>query len=189
MMIPLKGEYLNVDGSRAAARVGKSNMRFPPDFFSRSKTLVPQRALHFIKKNYPTETYVTALHYLLDCFFTPPHPNVSRPDELATTLARCPRDFTGSDKQYPAGNPLFSAEEVRAIMAGTETPEIKEALKAATDLAISKKAFGAPWLVVVDANGKEECFFGSDRFAFVYKFLGLPYHDVELLPPSNKGKL
>ncbi|KAJ4292281.1 hypothetical protein N0V88_005912 [Collariella sp. IMI 366227] len=33
-------------------------------------------------------------------------------------------------------------------------------------------------------------FFGSDRFHFVYRFLGLPYRDVELLPASmEKGKL
>ncbi|PKS06851.1 hypothetical protein jhhlp_006927 [Lomentospora prolificans] len=191
MMNPLKGEYLGRDGSRAAARVGKSNMRFPPDFFSRSKTLIPQRALHYIKKNYPTETYLTALHYLLDSYFTPPHPNVSKPDGLARALAQCPRGFKGSaaGEDYSAAGKLFSAEEVKAIMEGTETPEMKEALKATTEVAIRKRAFGAPWLVVTNSEGREEVFFGSDRFGFIYEFLGLPYHDVELLPPRSKGKL
>jgi len=186
MMVPRKGEHLSIDGARTAARVGKSNMRFPPNFFSRSRTIIPQRALHYIKRHYPTETYVTALHYLLDSFFTPPHPNVSKADELATVLAECPRGFAGSGRDYSREPRLFSAEDVRKIMEGTETEEIKDALKKTTEVALEKRAFGAPWLVVRNGDGVEEVFFGSDRFGFVYKHLGLPYRDVELLPPGSK---
>ncbi|KAG7290419.1 hypothetical protein NEMBOFW57_000419 [Staphylotrichum longicolle] len=72
----------------------------------------------------------------------------------------------------------------------TEGEEMKSALKRVTQEALDKGAFGAPWLWVSDGNGGEEPFFGSDRFHFVYEFLGLPYTGVTLLPAGEvKGKL
>lgn len=92
-------------------------------------------------------------------------------------------DFDG-----PAGKggQKFSAEEVAAIINATKTPEVKEALTRATNEALERGAYGAPWLWVTNTQGKSEPFFGSDRFHYVYKFLGLPYQDMALLPPPGE---
>lgn len=62
---------------------------------------------------------------------------------------------------------LFTKEQVEEIMKGTETPQIKEALKKTTQEALDKGAFGNPWIWVTDEKGRQEPFFGSDRYALV----------------------
>jgi len=43
---------------------------------------------------------------------------------------------------------------------------------------------------VRNTEGKEEPFFGSDRFHFMWEYLGLPWQDIEILPPKGeKAKL
>jgi 2-hydroxychromene-2-carboxylate isomerase len=74
-------------------------------------------------------------------------------------------------------------------MHATTTKEIKDLLSSVTKEALDKGAFGAPWFWVTNDVGASEPFFGSDRFHFIYKFLGLPYQDVALLPPGDKAKL
>ena len=59
---------------------------------------------------------------------------------------------------------LFSPNEVDDIMAAAETKEWKDRLLANTQEALDKGAFGAPWFWVRNAEGKEEPFFGSDRY-------------------------
>lgn len=59
---------------------------------------------------------------------------------------------------------LFSAKEVDEIMAAAETKEWKDKLLANTQEALDKGAFGAPWFWVRNAEGREEPFFGSDRY-------------------------
>lgn len=117
-------------------------------------TISPLRALHYIKENYPTTTFISALHYLFDKFWTPPHANLTEDPSLAATLAEA--------TETPEGGPrLFSEEDVARIMAGRA--EMKERLKKLTSEAVEKGAFGAPWLVATDADGKTDVFFGSDR--------------------------
>jgi glutathione S-transferase kappa 1 len=43
---------------------------------------------------------------------------------------------------------------------------------------------------VRNGEGKEEPFFGSDRFAFMWTFLGVPFRDIEIIPGKEvKAKL
>lgn len=56
-----------------------------------------------------------------------------------------------------------------------------------TAMLVEKGAFGAPWWLVTNSEGVEEPFFGSDRFHFVYQFLGVPFRDMEILPPGGSG--
>ena len=48
------------------------------------------------------------------------------------------------------------------LLAGAQTPEVKETLKATTEEAVARGAFGAPTFFVAD-----EMFFGNDRLDFV----------------------
>lgn len=94
---------------------------------------------------------------------------------------------------YKGGNPegkkLFSEDEVRRIMEAAGSKEMKDAMRAATEKALGQGAFGAPWIWATNRDGKAEPFFGSDRFRFIYKFLGLPFQDVKLLPATASSKL
>jgi len=55
-----------------------------------------------------------------------------------------------------------------AIVAGTQEPEIKDALKLANEAALERKVFGAPFIFVDD-----EPFWGQDRLAQVDRWLEL----------------
>lgn len=52
-------------------------------------------------------------------------------------------------------------------LAANDDPTIKTELRTATDLALAKGAFGAPWIVVSDDAGNEHSFWGQDRMEHV----------------------
>lgn len=135
--------------------MSKPDIAFPKgDFMAMSLTTSPLRALHFIKANYPTATFLSAMHFLFDRFWTPPHANVTDDATLAATLAAATETPAG-------GRRLFSDADVGRIMEARAT--MKDAVKKETARAVELGAFGAPWLWVTDAQGKGEAFFGSDR--------------------------
>ncbi|KAG5789897.1 hypothetical protein H9Q69_011054 [Fusarium xylarioides] len=163
-VLEAKGKYLARDSFRAAERLGVPYQGSPPDIVAISKTVSPLRALHFIKENYPESTYLAAIWFLFHKIWLPPH---EATDEL----------------DGGSGKKLFSDEDVEKIMNGRES--MKERVKDITGEAVQKGAFGAPWLIVTRDDGKSEAFFGSDRFNHIYRFLGVPFKDVEILPPSK----
>lgn len=61
--------------------------------------------------------------------------------------------------------------EAAALIARTADPAVKEALKATTQVAIDRGAFGAPTYFVM-GDGAPEMFFGSDRFPHLAARLG-----------------
>ncbi|KAK7737751.1 hypothetical protein SLS53_006371 [Cytospora paraplurivora] len=169
-----KARYGAIEGRRATAHAGRPEIRFPKDLMPMAHTVLPLRALHYIKANHPREKYHAALEHFFHKFWTPPNLNLSQEDVFAKVLA----DFDG-----------FSPDECEKILAGARSQEMKDALTRSTRSALDKGAFGAPWLWVRNDKGEAEPFFGSDRFQFVYKYLGLPHRDVELLPPGGQAKL
>lgn len=62
----------------------------------------------------------------------------------------------------------------------------KDKLTVNTKEVLDQGAFGAPWFWVTNEQGKEEPFFGSDRFHFMWEFLGLPWQDITILPKGTK---
>jgi glutathione S-transferase kappa 1 len=80
---------------------------------------------------------------------------------------------------------IFSNLDVDLIMAKAADKEWKDKLTANTKEALDLGAFGAPWMMVTNGQGVTEPFFGSDRWHFIWEFLGLPYRDLEVL---LKGK-
>lgn len=154
-MLPAKNKYLATDSRRAAQRVGKGGMRFPKDFMSMALTVSPLRALIYIKEHYPEKTFLSAMHFLFDRFWTPPHVNYTVDENLEATL-------TAATETPEGGQHLFSTEDVRRIMDGRL--EAKDTLKATTAKAVNELgAFGAPWIWATNSQGKGEAFFGSDR--------------------------
>jgi glutathione S-transferase kappa 1 len=63
---------------------------------------------------------------------------------------------------------------------------IKDKLKQNTDDAIKAGAFGAPTIIVTH-NGKDEMFFGSDRFEHIAHLLGKEWCGYN--PSSHKARL
>ena len=58
-----------------------------------------------------------------------------------------------------------------------------------TDVIENKGAYGAPWLWLTNSEGKSEPVFGSDRWQYVYDFLGVKYRDIEIAPSNGGSKL
>ena len=83
----------------------------------------------------------------------------------------------------------FDEKEVKEIMRLMSTKEYKDRLTANTETALKKGAFGAPWFWVNNGEGKEEPFFGSDRFAYMWRFLGVEFEDVKIKDKEGKAKL
>ncbi|GKT44054.1 glutathione S-transferase kappa 1 [Colletotrichum spaethianum] len=182
--LPAKAKYGNYDGRRASVRAGKPGITTPDNFMERSMTVLPLRVLHFVKANYPDAVYQTTWHWLLHCFWEPPNDNLTKPDVLAKALTEAPRQYPGDTKDR-----LFSEADVRRILEGAATQEIKDSVKTKTQEAIERGAFGAPWFWVVNEEGKGVPIFGSDRFHDMYEHLGVPYQDIAILPPRKDAKL
>jgi 2-hydroxychromene-2-carboxylate isomerase len=124
-------------------------------------TVVPLRCLHHIKRHYPPATFLAALHFLFHAFWAPPNQDLTTPAGVAAALRAAPEGFAGAGAGK--GGLLFTGEEVKRILQAAGTEEMKGVLKATTQEALGKGAFGAPWLWVSDGRGRAEPFFGSDR--------------------------
>ena len=105
--------------------------------------------------------------------WTSPHQNITQAPILASVLA---------------ATKLFSATQVNEIMAGATAQRWKDALTANTQTALAQGAFGAPWMWARDGKGKEEPFFGSDRWHFLWEFLGVGWRDLEVVPRGKGGR-
>lgn len=103
------------------------------------------RCMLYIERAFPTEQYEAAFRSLWTCYWGE-HMDISKPDVLAACLRR-----------------TFTDDEVKTILAQGTSPEFKKLLTEQTARVVAKGAFGAPWSLVTDGDGKEEPFFGSDR--------------------------
>ncbi|KAI1505594.1 thioredoxin-like protein [Biscogniauxia marginata] len=226
--LPAKAAYGRHDMQRAARSVGLKDVSPPGNLMEAGKTMLPMRALLYIKSAYPPAVYTTTFHYLFHAFWTLRQAPTT-PSALSAALLSVPKSFPLSPSpspvsSFPPPSPppdllLFTPADVSRVLAAAASLPCKDALKANVDAALSRGAFGAPWLWVTryggggkgkggggggneaggdgegDGKGKgkegageeeeqSEPFFGSDRWHFVYEFLGLPYRDVELLAPG-----
>ncbi|KAK4230827.1 thioredoxin-like protein [Podospora fimiseda] len=175
--LPAKAKYGIFDAKRSVARFPGLQIKFPHDLMTLGHTVLPQRSLHFIKANYPNPVYEATILHLLRLFWSPP-------ENVNLTVAENVRKAL-LDVQVD-GEKVFDDKQVGEILQKAGEKEWKDKLKNTTQEALDRGAFGAPWLWVTNSEGKGEPFFGSDRFAFVYKFLGVPFQDVQLLPPGGK---
>ncbi|RDW84710.1 hypothetical protein BP6252_02300 [Coleophoma cylindrospora] len=144
-----------------------------PDFFP-PLTLLPQRALCYIKAKFPAEVFEKAYLALFNAMWVPPNVNVTVPEEFRSTVAEMN---------------LFNDKEVDEIVHAPTEKEWKDCLLANTQKVLDQGAFGAPWFWVKNAEGNEEPFFGSDRFHFMWAFLGIPFNDIKIVAKEGKAKL
>ncbi|KAI1752857.1 hypothetical protein F4782DRAFT_498825 [Xylaria castorea] len=193
-LLPAKAKHSKYESKRAARAVGLMNISVPGDLMKVSKTMLPMRALTYIKSAFPEEVYTTAFAYLFHAFWTL-HKVPNSAPVLAEVLSEIPEGFrlscfnssASSTTPNPASSSkkLFTSEQITQILDAASMAEMKAALKARVDEALARGAFGAPWIWATDAQGRSEPFFGSDRWHFVYDFLGLPYQKLQLLSPEK----
>ncbi|CAG8073447.1 unnamed protein product [Penicillium salamii] len=164
--LPAKADYSKFDSERACRYFGVPPIK-TPEFFP-ILSIMPQRCMIYIKKNFPQEKFETTFLKLWEWMFYEGI-DISKPEQLA-------RLFQSNG---------FSDVEIKQIFAAASSPEFKQALTANTQAALDKGAYGAPWFWVRNSEGKEEPFFGSDRFAFMWQYLGLPFQDVAIVEKSK----
>lgn len=68
---------------------------------------------------------------------------------------------------------VFGEAKAKEILETVKTAEGKKRLNENTGRALEAGAFGVPFFVATNADGKEEVFFGVDRLGMVVDFLGL----------------
>ncbi|KAF1975566.1 glutathione S-transferase kappa 1 [Bimuria novae-zelandiae CBS 107.79] len=167
--LPIKQRYFNLDTRREQHHFGLPTMTTPS--FYPIISLLPQRALVYIKSTYPSHYSQVFLDIYAALFQH--HEDVSNPEILSAVLERSGR---------------FSKEEVERVLEKAKSPEVKQKLSENTKEAAEQGAFGCPWFWIRNARGEEEPVFGSDRFYYMWEFLGLPWRDVEILPPAQTAK-
>ncbi|KAF2641672.1 glutathione S-transferase kappa 1 [Massarina eburnea CBS 473.64] len=161
--LPAKADYSPYDMKRSVHHHNVPSIQIP-EFFP-IVSLLPQRALAYIKAAYPT-LYISAFLTICASMWQSGL-DISKPVLLAQALGIV---FAGEE------------EKVADVLEKAGNREWKEKLNANTKEALERGAFGCPWFWLRDCEGREEPFFGSDRFHFMWEFLGLPWKDVELLP-------
>ncbi|KAH8701046.1 DSBA family oxidoreductase [Talaromyces proteolyticus] len=181
--LPAKAKHGETDRRHASRYYRVPNSK-PPPFFP-ILSLLPQRAITYIKHAYPPATFEKTFDLYWKWLFDEHH-DISKPEILAELLRKTPE-------------PGFTAQQVDEIMAAANDKKWKDALLAKTQEALDQGAFGAPWFYVVRTGEKgevvEECgFFGSDRFHYIWQFLEVPFDDIKIKPGNQsitdaKGKL
>jgi 2-hydroxychromene-2-carboxylate isomerase len=109
-------------------------------------SLLPQRALCFVKETQP-QLFVSTFLDIFEAMWKNGK-DVSVPDVLTESLQA-----------------RFDKDQVKAILSAANSTPIKQQLNYNTKEALERGAFGCPWFWVRNAEGAEEPFFGSDRYA------------------------
>jgi len=168
--LPAKAKYAVFDGDRAKKYFDATDIR-TPEFFP-ILSILPQRAMWYIKDHYPNDKFETAFIALFPALWIPPQSDLSKVENFRAHLLQ-----------------NFTPQETESIIAGANSPEYKEKLTAITKKVVEEQgAFGCPWYWVTNAQGKGEPFFGSDRFHFMWEFLDLPWRDIQLLSRDEAQK-
>ena len=101
----------------------------------------------YIKDNFENNRYEDQFEELWTAYWKH-HLDLSKPEQMGQCLSR-----------------HFNEAEVRKILEGGTSPKYKKLLTDETARLVERGAFGAPWFIVRNSSGKEEPFFGSDRYA------------------------
>jgi glutathione S-transferase kappa 1 len=147
-----QAEYSKFDSERAKKYFGATKVR-TPSFFP-ILSLLPQRALGFIKANHPELFVQTFLDLFTEMWEK--GIDVSKPNLLASVLSK-----------------RFSSSVVKSILEGANSAEYKQLLNDKTKEALGHGAFGCPWFWVTNSKGEEEPFFGSDRCVRCFPVSGM----------------
>ncbi|KAL4952944.1 thioredoxin-like protein [Aspergillus filifer] len=174
--LPAKAAYSKFDTKRAQQYFGHDFS--VPDFFP-ILSLLPQRALTYIKRTFSKEQFESTFQTSFNAMWNK-HIDISKPENLISVLLEAS---------------VFNEAQIESILSGASNPAIKQELTDITAKAVKELgAFGCPWFWVTDGKGNSEPFFGSDRWAYMWRYLGLEFEDLRLVGPGEgelrkKGKL
>jgi 2-hydroxychromene-2-carboxylate isomerase len=140
--VPAKGRYMLADLDRFARRYGVP-LRFNPHFPINTLTLMRGAVGLQMREPERFDDYVTAM---FGAMWVDGH-QMGDPAVVADVLGRAGFD-------------------ARALLELTADPAVKEALKASTEEAVRRGAFGAPTMFIGD-----QMYFGQDRLDFVREAL------------------
>ena len=104
------------------------------------------RCMLYIKDNFDNDRYEDQFEELWQAYWRD-HIDISKPEVMGQCLSR-----------------HFGENEVQSILEGGKSTKYKKLLTDETTRLVEKGAFGAPWFFVRNGSGKEEPFFGSDRY-------------------------
>lgn len=102
----------------------------------------------YIKDTFPKEQYEKQFGQLWQSYWRE-HLDISKPENMKKCLSA-----------------NFSDSEADEILKGGTSAKYKKMLTDETARLVEKGAFGAPWYFVTNKDGKDEPFFGSDRYVF-----------------------
>lgn len=129
----------------------------------------PVRVATWVKDHYPAEKFEQTFPAFSVAYWSKGI-NISTPEGILQALEG-----------------VFSPEEIKEIMKLAVSPENK---KRVVDVTMATGAFGAPWIVAVNADGLRKDWFGNDRWDQVFYHLGVPFAPVRIVPPGDsKAKL
>lgn len=166
--LPAKGKYGPFDMRRSVEQFGTVKLTAPP--FFPMVSLLPQRCMCVVKEKYDRDVFERVYDRLWVWVFNK-HVDLAKPENMKAVL------LEGGD---------LSEKQADEIIQSAGTKEVKAVLNENTRKAIEEYgAYGAPWLWVTrtDEQGNQELaepVFGSDRFVYVYRLLGLDFEDVQL---------
>ena len=168
--LPARGKYSKFDSKRAQRFHGKD---FEVPKFFPINSVLPQRVLVHVKDCCP-DRYVKLFGHFYQAMWEglgAEQLDISKPENVLKVLTH---------------QNLFSAQEAENIIKAAGTAEIKAKLSKNTEhVAKDLGAFGAPWFWVDNGDGKPQPFFGSDRWHYMYAFLGVPHSGLKLDVPTG----
>lgn len=128
----------------------------------------------YVKDNYSNEQFERAFEYLWDYSFDPNyHIDISTPENMAKCLAE-----------------TLPKEDVPKILEAAKTQHYKDLLSSETKKVVELGAFGAPFFWMTNSEGVSEPLFGSDRWAYMFDFMGVAATDVKIVDKrEGKAKL
>ncbi|KAJ6104467.1 thioredoxin-like protein [Penicillium sp. IBT 18751x] len=154
-----KDKWINKERERWATYFSVPMADRPPDGFP-VRTLAVQRALCALSLKAPAKM-PAALEALYRAFWVERNSAVAEPEGFLPILEN-----------------VLGKHGTEEILSAMGQPDVKGLLMSNTDQAFKEGAFGLPWLVCTDANGKTEGFWGVDHLGQVADFLSLNHRDA-----------
>lgn len=169
--LPAKAKYGPYDLKRAIKWFGTKKLQSAPFFPILS--ILPQRCMLYVKDNYTREQFERAFEFLWDYSFDPNyHIDISKPENMARCLAE-----------------TLPKEDIPKILDAAKTPKYKDLLSAQTKKAVELGAFGAPFFWMTNDKGESEPLFGSDRWSYMFDFMGVEVSDLYIKDKRKESKL
>ena len=168
-MLPAKGAFLVQDLARSAALYEVPLLETPSNFFDaplQRSALKVSRLLCAAQLDGCDDAKVLALALAASkCLHA--DPGLRAGSELTIDDSLMRRACAGA---------ALDRTQTQALLELAQGEATKQALRANTEEAVARGAFGSPTAFVHEAGAPEAMFFGSDRMEQLAHHLGLPYH-------------